>query len=339
MPPRCKDTGCPFGCPLGPPNLSRSRCHPSTLQEDPGGAATVNPCPCQLPPSTHTGVTGPAPDADPDAERAQASRERSSSPFFSCFPLKTKRADASLGRFLSQEHSPKTSAPGPALTDLTLCGPGGAEGPGVPARGGGAGGAGTHRGCRAPRHSLTRGLTIDGPAAVPGTGGVNPWAARVSRPRDCPSRVPHAGGDRHPPGISHPAGGWERGAGGGPRFPAQPLLPRDRSLRTSEGAQTPAPACPPPGHPAGHRPGEAGRWARGARPPRAARSCQPAANRPSPPPQTLPASIALPPPSSPAPRDPLGDRQLGTPPQPGGDSTPNHAPPLPARMSRVAPAP
>lgn len=62
--------------------------------------------------------------------------------FFSCFPLKTERADASLGRFLSQEHSPKTSAPGPALPDLTLCGPGGSEGPGVPSREGGVGGVG-----------------------------------------------------------------------------------------------------------------------------------------------------------------------------------------------------
>lgn len=46
----------------------------------------------------------------------------------------------SLGRFLSQKHSPKTSAPGPALTELTLCGPGGAEGPGIPARGAAGGG-------------------------------------------------------------------------------------------------------------------------------------------------------------------------------------------------------
>lgn len=205
--------------------MSRSRCHPSTLQEDPGGAATVNPCPCQLPPSTHTGVTGPAPDADPDAERAQASRERSSSPFFSCFPLKTKRADASLGRFLSQEHSPKTSAPGPALTDLTLCGPGGAEGPGVPARGGGAGGAGTHRGCRAPRHSLTRGLTIDGPAAVPGTGGLTRGLPGCPGRGTAPPVSPTPGVTGTRPASPTRPGGGSGVPGEDPAFPRSPCSP------------------------------------------------------------------------------------------------------------------
>lgn len=125
-----------------------------------------------------------------------------------------------------------------------------------------------------------------------------------------------------------PAAGWERGAGGGPRFPAQPLLPRDMSLRTSERTQTPAPLCPPPGHPAGHSPGEVGTGAQPP-PPRAAHNSQPAANQPSPPSQILlPVSATLPPPNAPAPRDPHRGPTTGDLPTRGrGKHPPNHAPP------------
>lgn len=120
-------------------------------------------------------------------------------------------------------------------------------------------------------------------------------------------------GDRHPPGSAHLAAGWERSAGGGPRFPALPSLPRDRSVRTPEGTQTPAPVCPRPGLPAGHRPGEVGRWARGTRPPEPLT----APRRQQTSPHSLPKSSSLRAPhcplqAAPHPKTPSRDRQLGT---------------------------
>lgn len=118
-----------------------------------GGDAATTPRPCQLRPRCPNPLA-PGPQWDRHRCPQLGCRRRSSSHFV-VFPLKTKRLMPRSGRFLSQEHSPKTSAPGPALTNLTLCGPGsiGAKESWPP--------------CPpppAPHHSLTRGLTIDGPA-------------------------------------------------------------------------------------------------------------------------------------------------------------------------------
>lgn len=97
-----------------PPRL---KCH------EPQGAQPLSPhCPCRLSPAHTRGHRSPpALTAAPSGRRA---REPSTSLFFHVFPLNPSGLmPPSLGRFLSQKHSPKTSAPGPALAELTLCGP------------------------------------------------------------------------------------------------------------------------------------------------------------------------------------------------------------------------
>lgn len=115
--------------PPAPQNASPSLRPPQHPPGGPGGMQPLPP-PCQLCPHR------PQPGTPGDGPRPRCpspwlgAGPRSS--LFCCFPLKNKTADASLGRFLSQEHSPKTSAPGPALVNLTLCVPGRRLGGGHP---------------------------------------------------------------------------------------------------------------------------------------------------------------------------------------------------------------
>ncbi|XP_071897314.1 uncharacterized protein, partial [Anas platyrhynchos] len=238
--PRCRGTGRVLGYPLAPQNASPNPSAPQHPPRAPRGRSHRRP-PAGSVPTTHS--RGGHPGTDPGPRTGLRS-----SPFFffCCFPLKNKTADASLSRFLSQEHSPKTSAPpGPALANLTLCVPG--------RRRGGRGGPGGHCGVppplpKAPHHSLTRGLTIDGPAGGRG-GGLTPEL------RGCPHT--HAAHPVTPPVRGHgcqapptPAS-VERGhgvSGMDPPHPAPPPWPPPLTLLPAlPPPSPPPPAGPPPG--------------------------------------------------------------------------------------------
>lgn len=127
------------------------------------------------------------------------------------------------------------------------------------------------------------------------------------------------------PASLPPAAAWERGAGARTRLPAQPSIPRARSLHTAEGTMSPAPPYPAPGgtpRVTARRGGEVG--AGGTAPPR--RSRLPAGSQPVPSlPKSSSAGTPLPPELPPRPDTPCGDRQRRTP------STGAQQPPAPSR--------
>lgn len=145
-----------------PPRTPRFQCH-----EHPRGAATVTPVPLPaVPQHTHWShpPTAPGLTLAPSGLRLPGTEHFS---FFPCFPLKRKRADASLARsFPLPAAQPKNICAGTCPDGVNPLRARRRRGAGDPCPGGGGGGGWHPPGL--PRHSLTRSLTIDGHAGAGG---------------------------------------------------------------------------------------------------------------------------------------------------------------------------
>lgn len=179
-----------------------------------------------------------------------------------------------------------------------------------------------------PRRHRGRGLTRGLPGC-PGPGAAPPVSPHPGVTGTRPASPPQPGGGSGVPGED-------------PAFPRNFRSP-GTGPSDSEGtdARSPGPVCAPPGHPAGHCPGEVGRWTWGhgrpPHPPRPApsRSQFPDGNKPALTPSPNPPTHC---PLQAHPETPSSDRQLGTPNARGVSTPPTMHHPIPARMSRVAPA-